>query len=86
MPERERERERERRVSDADASYKGPANNTRTLKHVIPQRNHAEHNPLSITTRSLSQGPCQNNVGVDHKDQPKPILCFPNPRTKQGKA
>jgi hypothetical protein len=32
----QRERERERRVSDADASYYGPARCTRTLKHVIP--------------------------------------------------
>ena len=35
--QRERERERERRVSDADASYNGPANSTWTLKHAIPQ-------------------------------------------------
>ncbi len=33
----QRERERERRVSDADASYNGRSNGTRTLKHVIPQ-------------------------------------------------
>jgi len=43
----QRERERERRVSDADASYNGPAITTRTLKHVIPQRNHAKNNSLS---------------------------------------
>ncbi len=35
--QRERERERERRVSNADASYNGPATATRTPKHVIPQ-------------------------------------------------
>ena len=59
MPARpERERERERRVSDADASYYGPVNDTRTLKHMIPQRMHAKNNSLSKTTRSLSQGPC----------------------------
>jgi hypothetical protein len=33
----QRERERERRVSDADASYKGPFSRTRTLEHVIPK-------------------------------------------------
>jgi hypothetical protein len=54
----QRERERERRVSDADASYYGPANDTRTLDNAIPQRKHAKNNPLSKTTRSLSQGPC----------------------------
>src|ERR1700728_4964049 len=43
----QRERERERRVSDADASYNGPANNTRTLNNAIPQRKHAKNNPLS---------------------------------------
>ncbi len=58
---RERERERERRVSDADASYNGPVRSTSTLKHAIPQRKHANNNPLSIATRSLSQGPRQNS-------------------------
>jgi len=43
---RERERERERRVSDADASYYGPARSTRTLSNAIPQRKHAKDNSL----------------------------------------
>ena len=43
----QRERERERRVSDADASYYGPVNDTRTLNRAIPQRNHAKYNSLS---------------------------------------
>src|SRR6202034_1190951 len=42
-----RERERERRVSDADASYNGPAKTTRTLNNAIPQRKHAKNKPLS---------------------------------------
>jgi hypothetical protein len=56
--ESQRERERERRVSDADASYYASTVNTRTPKHVNPQRPHAKYNSLSETTRSLSQGPC----------------------------
>jgi hypothetical protein len=71
----QRERERERRVSDADASYNGPARSTRTLKHVIPQRNHANNNSLSIATRSLSQGPRQNKLVSTTKTDPKPTLC-----------
>jgi hypothetical protein len=56
----QRERERERRVSDADASYYGPARSTRTLNDAMPRKLHAKNNSLSIATRSLSQGPRQN--------------------------
>jgi hypothetical protein len=73
----QRERERERRVSDADASYKGPSSDTRTPKHVIPQRNHAKNNSLSKTTRSLSQGPRQNSWWSTTKTDPNPTLCSP---------
>jgi hypothetical protein len=72
----QRERERERRVSDADASYNGPAKTTRTLKHAIPQRKHANNNSLSKTTRSLSQGPCQNKLVSTTGTDPKPDLMF----------
>ena len=41
---------------------------------MIPKRMHAKNNSLSEATRSLSQGPRQNNVGVDHRDRPKPDL------------
>src|SRR5580693_10749337 len=31
---------------------------------------HAKHSSFPVATRSLSQGPRQNNVGVDHEDRP----------------
>ncbi len=73
---RERERERERRVSDADASYNGPASGTTTLNCAIPQSKHAKYNSFPVATRSLSQGPRQKPVGVDHEDRPLPDLMY----------
>src|SRR6185312_4482345 len=74
--QRERERERERRVSDADASYNGPISDTRTLKHLIPQRKHAKNNSLSEATRSLSQGPRQTFTLSTTAADPKPDLMY----------
>ncbi len=72
QPSRERERERERRVSDADASYNGPARSTRTPKHVHSQRNHAK-NPLSKRPGPSPKGPAEM-FSVNHRDRPKPDL------------
>jgi hypothetical protein len=69
----QRERERERRVSDADASYNGPARSTRTLNCVIPQANHANYISISVATRSLSTVPSKA-LAIDHEDRPKPSL------------
>jgi hypothetical protein len=67
----QRERERERRVSDADASYNGPAKTTRTLNNAIPQRKHAKNNPLSKNDPvPLPRAPL-NKFKADHEDQPK---------------
>ena len=74
--QRERERERERRVSDADASYNASPVSTRTLEHVIPQRNHANYNSLSVATRSLSQGPCLRFVVDQQRPTQNPTLCL----------
>jgi hypothetical protein len=77
----QRERERERRVSDADASYYAPNRGARTPDCVIPKRNHARYNSLSKASRSLSQGPRQNCVGVDHEDRPRPDLMYAPPNS-----
>jgi hypothetical protein len=72
----QRERERERRVSDADASYYRPISDTRTLKHVHSQRNHANDNSLSnCDPVPLPRAPSKQ-VGVDHRANPNPTLCL----------
>ncbi len=68
--QRERERERERRVSDADASYKGPARGTRLLSHAIPQTNHA------ITTLS------RKRPGPSPKGPAEQVQCRPQGPTQ----
>ncbi len=42
---------------------------------------HAKHNSFSVATRSLSQGPRQNHVEVDHGDRPTPDPMFPSTQT-----
>src|SRR3984957_3655103 len=82
----QRERERERRVSDADASYYARVRSTRTLKHVIPKRNHAKNNSLSNNDpvplpRALPK-PVKRQTT---RPNPKPDLMFdPHPQGLQG--
>jgi hypothetical protein len=87
LSQRERERERERRVSDADASYKGPARSTRTLKHVIPQRNHAKYNPLSKRPGTSPKAPAKTLVSTTETDPTTRPYVLPHPnRTREQQA
>ena len=79
----QRERERERRVSDADASYNGPATSTRTLKHVIPQRNHVNTTLSRKTTRPSPKEPGKRSNRPGRPTQ-NPILCFAQHHTGTG--
>ena len=72
LAQRERERERERRVSDADASNYGLIDATPTLKHVIPQRNHANKQlPLKNCDPVPLPRALHHRLDVDHRGQPK---------------
>jgi hypothetical protein len=74
----QRERERERRVSDADASYNRPISGTRTLKHAIPKRNHANNNSLSVNDPvPLPRSPSKHWLPATKTD-PNPTLCLAN--------
>jgi hypothetical protein len=77
----QRERERERRVSDADTSYKGPFSGARALKHVIPQRKHANYNSLSLRP-GPSPGQHPKRLKSIMRTDPNPVLC--SPRTQAG--
>src|ERR1700728_4081140 len=80
--QRERERERERRVSDADASYNGPATTTRTLNSAIPQSKHAKKQLFPLLRPGPSpKAPRQTSGSSTTKTDPNPILCF-SPRTQ----
>jgi hypothetical protein len=83
----QRERERERRVSDADASYYGPANETRTLKHAIPQRKHAKNDPLSKSDPvPLPRSPSKQSWRRPRRPTQNPTLCLVTARTQQTEA
>ena len=79
----QRERERERRVSDADASYYGPATRTTTLNCAIPQRKHANYNPLSVATRFLSRNPHPKRLNPVTRTDPNESYVCPNPISDQ---
>src|ERR1700728_3525493 len=80
--QRERERERERRVSDADASYNGPATTTRTLNSAIPQSKHAKKQLFPLLRPGPSpKAPRQTSGLSTTKTDPNQTLCF-SPRTQ----
>src|SRR6202034_2782506 len=80
--QRERERERERRVSDADASYNGPATTTRTLNSAIPHSKHAKKQLSPLLRPGPSpKAPRQTSGLSTTKTDPNQTLCF-SPRTQ----
>src|SRR6185437_6064076 len=74
--QRERERERERRVSDADASYNGPATGTTTLKCAIPQRKHAKKPSSPLRPGPSPKVPVSPRWMSTTKTDPYLTLCW----------